>query len=68
VSILLGPRVVMESGMRTVDHVPLAPAPLARPSPASSTGAVRQMPPAVSRFIEVLRKADDAHVSSGVVR
>ncbi|HEV8532219.1 MAG TPA: LysR family transcriptional regulator [Methylomirabilota bacterium] len=59
VSILPRPTVVMESGMRTLATVPLALPGLARP-----IGIIyrrgKQMPPAVSRFIDVLRKADDA--------
>src|SRR5713101_7398526 len=57
VSILPRPTVVMESGMRTLATVPLALPGLARP-----IGIIyrrgKQMPPAVSRFIEVLRRAD----------
>src|SRR6266700_2491731 len=53
VSILPRPTVVMESGMRTLATVPLALPGLARP-----IGIIyrrgKQMPPAVSRFIEVL--------------
>ena len=59
VSILPRPTVVMESGMRTLATVPLALPGLARP-----IGIIyrrgKQMPPAVSRFIEVLRRADGA--------
>ena len=66
VSTLPRPTVVMESGMRTLATVPVALPGLARP-----IGIIyrrgKQMPPAVSRFIEVLRKADGARVPAGVV-
>src|SRR6266702_4282977 len=59
VSILPRPTVVMESGMRTLATVPLALSGLARP-----IGLIyrrgKRLTPAVARFIETLRKADDA--------
>jgi DNA-binding transcriptional LysR family regulator len=58
VSILPRPTVVMESGMRTLATVPLALSGLARP-----IGLIyrrgKRLTPAVSRFIETLRKADE---------
>src|SRR6266511_1162165 len=59
VSILPRPTVVMESGMRTLATVPLALSGLARP-----IGLIyrrgKRLTPAVARFIETLRKADEA--------
>jgi DNA-binding transcriptional LysR family regulator len=61
VSILPKPTVIMESGMRTLSTVPLHLAGLARP-----IGIIyrrgRQLPPVVARFIELLRRADDAQL------
>src|SRR6266542_2511852 len=58
-SILPRPTVVMESGMRTLATVPLGLSGLARP-----IGLIyrrgKRLTPAVARFIETLRKADDA--------
>jgi DNA-binding transcriptional LysR family regulator len=58
VSILPRPTVVMESGMRTLATVPLAVSGLARP-----IGLIyrrgKRLTPAVARFIETLRKADE---------
>src|SRR6266446_2888187 len=58
VSILPRPTVVMESGMRTLATVPLALSGLVRP-----IGLIyrrgKRLTPAVSRFIETLRKADE---------
>src|SRR6267378_2552948 len=57
-SVLPRPTVVMESGMRTLATVPLAMSGLARP-----IGLIyrrgKRLTPAVSRFIETLRKADE---------
>jgi DNA-binding transcriptional LysR family regulator len=59
VSILPRPTVVMESGMRTLATVPLALSGLARP-----VGLIyrrgKRLTPAVARFIETLRTADEA--------
>ena len=59
VSILPRPTVVMESGMRTLATVPLALSGLARP-----IGLIyrrgKRLTPAVARFIETLRKADES--------
>jgi DNA-binding transcriptional LysR family regulator len=59
VSILPKPTVVMESGMRTLATVPLGLSGLARP-----IGLIyrrgRRPTPAVARFIETLRKADES--------
>ena len=59
VSILPRPTVVMESGMRTLATVPLGLSGLARP-----IGLIyrrgKRLTPAVSRFIETLRKADES--------
>jgi DNA-binding transcriptional LysR family regulator len=59
VSILPRPTVVMESGMRTLATVPLAISGLARP-----IGVIyrrgKRLTPAVARFIETLRKADES--------
>jgi DNA-binding transcriptional LysR family regulator len=59
VSILPRPTVVMESGMRTLATVPLVLAGLARP-----IGLIyrrgKRLTPAVARFIETLRKADES--------
>src|SRR5215467_12220724 len=59
VSILPRPTVVMESGMRTLATVPVALSGLARP-----IGLIyrrgKRLTPAVLRFIETLRQADDA--------
>jgi len=58
VSILPRPTVVMESGMRTLATVPVALSGLARP-----IGLIyrrgKRLTPAVLRFIETLRQADD---------
>jgi DNA-binding transcriptional LysR family regulator len=58
VSILPRPTVVMESGMRTLATVPLALLGLARP-----IGLIyrrgKRLSPAVARFIDTLRKADE---------
>ncbi len=59
VSILPRPTVLRESGMRTLATVPVALSGLARP-----IGLIyrrgKRLTPAVARFIETLRKADDA--------
>src|SRR5438034_3471634 len=59
VSILPRPTVVMEAGMRTLATVPLVLAGLARP-----IGLIyrrgKRLTPAVARFIETLRKADES--------
>jgi DNA-binding transcriptional LysR family regulator len=58
VSILPRPTVVMESGMRTLATVPLTLSGLVRP-----IGLIyrrgKRLTPAVLRFIETLRRADD---------
>jgi DNA-binding transcriptional LysR family regulator len=58
VSILPRPAVVMETGMRTLAAVPVAVPGLTRPIGIIHRRG-RALPPAVARFIEVLRRADE---------
>ncbi len=64
VSILPRPAVAKEVGIRTLGAVPLAIGGLVRPV-AIIHRKGRRLPPAVDRFIEVLRKAGDEPATAG---